>query len=64
MEKTEENVKKEEESEYDVDCIIQEKSKEEEEDPFRHKPRLKGRKLVEIPKTEKGSDLSGLCSIM
>lgn len=55
---------KEEESEFDPDAIIQEKSNEDIDDPFRHKPKLKNRKLQELPIAEKGLDYSSLCSIM
>ena len=56
-----------EESEYDADCIIQSKKfKEDEEDPFRHKPRLKEKKgkLQELPMKHNGEVLASLCSIM
>lgn len=47
----------EEDSEFDVDAIVQKV----ERDP---KPKLKDRKLRELPMQQKGQDLSGLCSIM
>ena len=49
-----------EESEYDPDAIIQEAKPEQ----LELKPRLKDKKLVLMPPQNKGSDLSGLCSIM
>merc|ERR1712029_1147996 len=61
------------ESEFDPDCIIQEKSNEDLENPYRNKPKLKAeieklqkknRTLEEYPMEEKGRDVSGLCSIM
>ena len=68
--KTEEEIP---ESEFDPDCIIQEKSNEDLENPYRNKPKLKAeieklqkknRTLEEYPMEEKGRDISGLCSIM
>merc|ERR1712004_405836 len=68
--KTEEEIP---ESEFDPDCIIQEKSNEDLENPYRNKPKLKAeieklqkknRTLEEYPMEEKGRDVSGLCSIM
>ena len=68
--KTEEEIP---ESEFDPDCIIQEKSNEDLENPYRNKPKLKAeieklqkknRTLEEYPMEEKGQDISGLCSIM
>ena len=55
---------KTEESEFDPDAIIQDKTNEDIEDPFRHKPKLRNRKLQELPIAEKGLDYSSLCSIM
>jgi len=60
----EEEVVKEPETEFDTDAIIQEASNEDIEEPFRHKPKLRGRKLTELPATDKGRDFSSLCSIM
>ena len=59
-----ENEMKTEESEFDPDAIIQDKTNEDIEDPFRHKPKLRNRKLQELPIAEKGLDYSSLCSIM
>jgi hypothetical protein len=47
----------EEDSEFDIDAIIQKVERE-------TKPKLKDRKLRELPMQQKGQDLSGLCSIM
>ena len=58
------NETKTEESEFDPDCIIQEKSSEDIDNPFRNKPKLKGRKLTEFPMRKEDTDISGLCSIM
>ena len=63
-EQNESEIKKEEESEFDPESIIQERSSEDIENPFRNKPKLKGRKLTEFPPRDEGRDLSGLCSIM
>merc|ERR1712113_297550 len=62
--KVEEPEVKEPETEFDPDAIIQEACNEDIEDPFRHKPKLRGRKLTELPATDKGKDYSSLCSIM
>ena len=62
--KVEEPEVKEPETEFDSDAIIQEACNEDIEDPFRHKPKLRGRKLTELPATDKGKDYSSLCSIM
>ena len=56
-----------EDSEFDSEAIIQEKTLDDEE-IYKNKPKLRSvqlaGKLTEMPKLEKGSDLSGLCSIM
>ena len=47
-------------AEFDQDSIIQHAKSEQAE----LKPKLKGRKLVEMPMQRKGGELSSLCSIM
>ena len=59
-----EEIPKEPESEFDPDAVVQEKCNEDLEDPFRHKPKLRGINLTEYPMLEKDSDFSSLCSIM
>ena len=53
------------ESEFDRDAIIQEKSKDDLEDPFRNKPKLKGKNLTVFPpKVDDERQEASLCSIM
>ena len=47
-------------SEFDPDAVIQHADPEQED----MKPKLKGRKLAEMPMQRKGGDVSSLCSIM
>lgn len=61
----ENSVKKEPESEFDVDAIIQEKSNDDIEDPFRNKPKLRGKNMTIFPpKADDERQEASLCSIM
>merc|ERR1712037_464698 len=60
LERRESVISTSEDSEFDVDAVVQQGNPEQDE----LKPKLKGRALTVLPPQNKDSEMSGLCSIM
>ena len=60
LERRESVISTSEDSEFDVDAVVQQANPEQDE----LKPKLKGRALTVLPAQNKDTEMSGLCSIM